>query len=214
MNAEFKGCSMTRVMKWMTLLLLLGGCAQNTTSVATPVASSATPLVTATTSVGTSSAGSAKEVAGAAFKDFGGRLKKELLAAVESGGPVQAVEVCHTRAPQIAQEVSSQTGLKMGRSSHRTRNSDNAPSPAVAAYLEKYSQTAAKDVPVEVMDQGEFDLVIAPIATGPLCLKCHGDPNTFAPELKEALAQHYPDDQATGFQAGELRGVFWAEVKR
>jgi hypothetical protein len=30
--------------------------------------------------------------------------------------------------------------------------------------------------------------------------------------VKEALAEHYPEDQATGFQEGDLRGWFCIEV--
>ena len=31
-------------------------------------------------------------------------------------------------------------------------------------------------------------------------------------EVREALATHYPADQATGFQTGDLRGWFWVTV--
>jgi hypothetical protein len=81
-------------------------------------------------------------------------------------------------------------------------------------YLDQYDQTPASEVPVKVVSTHDQWTVIAPIPTQPLCLTCHGDPATFSPELKEALAVHYPNDQATGFKAGDLRGVFWAEVPK
>jgi hypothetical protein len=31
-------------------------------------------------------------------------------------------------------------------------------------------------------------------------------------DVKEKLATFYPQDQATGFSAGELRGWFWIEL--
>jgi hypothetical protein len=31
-------------------------------------------------------------------------------------------------------------------------------------------------------------------------------------EVKQTLAKEYPDDQATGFEEGDLRGWFWIEV--
>jgi hypothetical protein len=36
----------------------------------------------------------------------------------------------------------------------------------------------------------------------------HGDPDTFAPEVSQALQKLYPDDAATGFEIGDLRGAF------
>jgi len=35
-----------------------------------------------------------------------------------------------------------------------------------------------------------------------------------APDLKAKLAELYPNDQATGYAAGDLRGVFWVELPR
>jgi hypothetical protein len=42
-----------------------------------------------------------------------------------------------------------------------------------------------------------------------LCLVCHGE--TLAPEIAAQIAAQYPEDQATGFADGDLRGVFWVE---
>ena len=56
----------------------------------------------------------------------------------------------------------------------------------------------------EVVD-GEFRYMRA-IATGEPCLACHG--SAIKPELVQLLDRHYPQDQARGFAAGELRGAF------
>jgi hypothetical protein len=40
---------------------------------------------------------------------------------------------------------------------------------------------------------------------------CHGPSESLAPDIKEKLATLYPQDQATGFSEGELRGWFWVE---
>ena len=42
-------------------------------------------------------------------------------------------------------------------------------------------------------------------------LMCHGDRDSFAPEVKTKLAEFYPQDEATGFSEGELRRWFWVE---
>ena len=44
------------------------------------------------------------------------------------------------------------------------------------------------------------------------CLQCHGKVDDLAPEVRDVLAKNYPQDRATGFAAGDLRGWFWVEV--
>jgi hypothetical protein len=44
------------------------------------------------------------------------------------------------------------------------------------------------------------------IVLQPMCAMCHGD--SLAPEVRAAIQENYPDDQATGFAVGELRGAF------
>jgi hypothetical protein len=41
----------------------------------------------------------------------------------------------------------------------------------------------------------------------PLCLSCHGSAEQISPAVKSVLAQHYPNDLATGYSVGQIRGV-------
>ena len=50
---------------------------------------------------------------------------------------------------------------------------------------------------------------VEPIIVQPLCLTCHG--SELAPDIGAQITELYPDDRATGFEAGDLRGVFWVE---
>jgi len=138
---------------------------------------------------------------------LGGRLKQRLLAALQQGGAPQAVAVCQEAAPQIAREVRAETGVAVGRTSFRVRNPNNAPPPWTAPYVQERRATPL----LLGGPQGRLR-ALYPIKLAPLCVNCHGDPATFSPELKAALGQRYPSDQATGFSPGELRGWFWVEV--
>lgn len=158
------------------------------------------------------SASEAQEQATQAFARLGGTLKAELGTALADGGPGAAVEVCRERAPRLAEQISQEVGFPVGRSSHRWRQPNNAPQPELADYLAAHSAQPGAQAPVAVVEAPEQYTVIAPIVTQPLCLTCHGDAKTFPPALREALAKNYPDDRATGFAAGDLRGVFWAKV--
>ena len=58
----------------------------------------------------------------AAAKAFSSQLRGELQAAMVAGGPIAAVDVCHTRAPRIADEVMAESGVRLGRVALPGRN--------------------------------------------------------------------------------------------
>ena len=53
---------------------------------------------------------------------FAGTLKSELMVSMQSGGAVKAIEVCNTRAPVIAEEISIAHDTQVSRVSQRYRN--------------------------------------------------------------------------------------------
>jgi hypothetical protein len=44
------------------------------------------------------------------------------------------------------------------------------------------------------------------IPTRGICLRCHGE--KIDPSLRMVLDRFYPEDQATGFEIGDVRGAF------
>ena len=48
----------------------------------------------------------------------------------------------------------------------------------------------------------------------PVCLSCHGPPGSLDPEVTTALKNLYPQDEATGYRMGDLRGAFVVEELR
>jgi hypothetical protein len=44
------------------------------------------------------------------------------------------------------------------------------------------------------------------IPTGEICLACHGE--SISPDVATAIREAYPQDQATGFSLGDIRGAF------
>lgn len=134
------------------------------------------------------------------------QLSQALMDAMTSGGPADAIEVCHQKAPELAAVVSQQHGLKIGRTGVRLRNPNNS-APAWAKEL----TTAKTDTPQFVMLDNGSAAALLPIKLQAQCLMCHGPADQIIPEIKAQLAKYYPEDQATGFQEGELRGWFWVE---
>lgn len=139
------------------------------------------------------------------LKPFKQALKQTLVTAL-ADGPASAIDACRLQAPALA-AAHSADGLTMGRASHRLRNPDNAAAPwvadIIADYLADPAQMAAVTRPLADGRMG----YVEPIITQGMCLACHG--SNLSDDVREQLAQLYPDDQATGFESGELRGVFW-----
>ena len=137
-------------------------------------------------------------------------LKKELMSAMQSGGPKQAVEVCHSRAPEIAKDIGKQTGWEIGRTSLKTRNDKNKPSDSEREVLEEFEQRKDKGEPIAKLEWWqEKENVIAYMKAIPMkgmCASCHG--GNVSPALKEHIDQFYPHDMATGFEVGDIRGAF------
>lgn len=151
----------------------------------------------------------------AAAKRLGAGLKRELMAAMSDGGPLAAIGVCHDMAPVIADSITAETGVEVGRTALRLRNPLNAPDAWESAALEDLAARAAGGEKPGDIEIGE--VVAEPdgsrsyrwvkgIGTIGLCVKCHGA--ELEPELAERIAELYPWDKAVGFAPGDLRGAF------
>lgn len=150
-----------------------------------------------------------REQALAVMKPFAGQLKATLQAAIADGGVVNGIQACNLEAPGIA-ESASRDGWQVGRTSLKTRNPGNAPDAWERATLESFeTRKAAGEAPdtlvASAVVDGEFRFMKA-IPTGGLCLNCHGD--AIAPETAAELDRLYPQDDARGYQLGDLRGAF------
>ncbi|MDR9498412.1 MAG: DUF3365 domain-containing protein [Hydrogenovibrio sp.] len=147
-------------------------------------------------------------------KSYMGQLKPELKKGMKNGGPVNAIEVCHSKAPQIAAELSKQSGWHINRVSLKPRAESGQPDAWEEEVLEKFNRQLADganpkkiEFSQTVIMNGEKQFrYMKAIPTGKVCLACHGT-DVKAP-VKEAIAEHYPKDKATGYHKGELRGAF------
>ena len=148
-------------------------------------------------------------------KEFAGALQGELKAAMKTGGPVQAVEVCHSRAPAIAAERTSEPGWQVWRTRLKRRNTGHGADAGEKAALEQFERRKAAGESASQLELAESSMregeerfrYMKAIPTQAICLACHGGDNV-APEVAAAIARYYPDDQARGFSEGDLRGAF------
>jgi len=150
-----------------------------------------------------------------AIKAFSTELKSNLQAAMQSGGPLKAIDVCKSVAPAIAAEQSAAKGIEISRTSLKLRNPDNAPDAWERKVLESFEARKAAGEDVKKIDHHEelemggkkvFRYMKAIPTMDKPCTICHG--TNISAEVKAALDQAYPSDQARGYQAGDIRGAF------
>lgn len=145
--------------------------------------------------------------------EFMEALKGELQTAMKAGGPLNAINVCNKRAPEIAADFSDVKGWTVGRTSLRYRNPDNAPDAWESKVLEQFEERKAKGEDPKQMAYSEvveesgtkvFRFMKA-IPTAALCLSCHGENIEAAVEGR--IEELYPEDRARGFNIGDIRGA-------
>jgi hypothetical protein len=142
-------------------------------------------------------------------------LMGELKKAKQEGGAPAAIAVCNTKAMPLTHEVSASSGWEIGRTSLKLRNPDNAPDAWEKQVLEQFAKQTQQganlktlgfsQVIVDESGRKVFRMMKA-IPVGDQCLACHG--TNIKPALHDSLQALYPEDQATGYSAGDLRGAF------
>ena len=146
-------------------------------------------------------------------KAFGGALKAELKAAIKEGGPINALEVCNTKAGPIAKDKEKEFNASISRVSLKNRNPDNVPNDWQKAVLEDFDARAAKGEDVKKMGfseivehDGKKQLrFMKALPVGDVCTKCHG--SNIDEKVQAKITELYPDDKATGYSKGQVRGA-------
>ena len=136
-------------------------------------------------------------------------LKKTLVNAIKTRGLVGAVEQCNIEAPIISQNISTKN-LKVSRIAIKNRNLKNKANFEQEEVLKFFEQEISlgkspKNL-FKVLETKDSIQYLKPIVTGNVCLACHG--SNVSGDLKAKIKKLYPNDLATGFEEGSLRGAF------
>ena len=145
-------------------------------------------------------------------------LLRELTAAMKAGGPPNAVAYCNSRAQLIMDSVSEAEGVWVRRTTDRTRNlrDEQMNEREIEAFSRLRSALQEGGKPITMVDdEGMTIEYYRPILIKEPCLACHGTPGeTIADETMEVIKDAYPNDQATGYKVGDLRGMWHLTFKR
>ncbi len=149
-----------------------------------------------------------------AMKALGAELKATLQSTMKSDGPIKAIAVCNVKAPELAKKISAEKGMEVARTSLKTRNEMNAPDPWELSVLEQFEHRKAEGEPVGRIEYSEITRLngnkafryMKAIPADDVCLMCHG--KQIPESLSAAINKLYPNDKATGFSKGDIRGAF------
>ena len=143
------------------------------------------------------------------------KLLAVLTTEIEKGGPEGAIGACREKAPAMAKAASEQTGWSIRRVSLNNRNPKAVPDAWERATLEDFDRRAAAGESPATLEKGELVTeegkrsyrYMKALPTLDLCLKCHGPQGALSPAVKAKLAELYPQDKATGYSVGQIRGA-------
>ena len=135
-------------------------------------------------------------------------LLANVMQAMKSGGPGYAVSFCNEQAMPLTDSLAKAHNCLIQRVSDKYRN----PANKLTAQDQEIWTKIASAATANTLSGSENGQVVfyKPIKIAmPACLACHGtagkemDPKTF-----EIIKQKYPDDLATGYKEGDLRGLW------
>lgn len=149
-----------------------------------------------------------KEIAQNTAEHLGGQLTKSM----KEGGVVKAVPFCNTMAMPLTDEMSEKNNASIKRTSHKVRNEKNSPNDDESRILNEYKNILdANEQPVPVVELDEWGKphFYAPILLQQKCLACHGIiGENVTSKTNSIIRSYYPNDDATGFKEGDLRGIW------
>ena len=146
-------------------------------------------------------------------------LLKNLTHAIEENGTIGALEFCNENAIPLTEEGSKTHGVEIHRLTDKNRNPNNVLSTESDknAWSEISRLMGDKDTSPKhwVGKEGDAVYYYKAIPLGmPTCLSCHGNKNSdIEVETLREIAMRYPDDKATGYEMGQLRGVWKVQLK-
>lgn len=154
------------------------------------------------------------EQARSLVKAFGSDLKSTLVTSMKAEGPIKALTVCNEEAGPIAKKHSALAEWDISRTSTKVRNINNTPDDWESAVLLQFEKRKAASENVKTMEymeaikKGEKTTYryMKPITTAGACLTCHG--KKLDATVANKIHSLYPQDQATGFEIGDIRGAF------
>lgn len=147
-------------------------------------------------------------------------LGSHLMQAVAQGGFTNALSVCSVKAMPLTRQVAGSNSVDIARVTHKARNPHDRANTNELALIRAYltdldSGNEPLQPVVKSTEDGQVTFYAPIILNNPLCLNCHGSPGSdIQPNTLAAIGRIYPEDEATGFKLGDLRGLWRIKFSR
>ncbi|KAB2813739.1 Tll0287-like domain-containing protein [Phaeocystidibacter luteus] len=144
-----------------------------------------------------------------------GALASALMKQINKDGFEGAVTFCHENALPLTDSLELIYNADIRRTSFRFRNAGNEPDSLDVVVLSEFERIHELDsVPQpKVVETTSGTLrYYSPIFVAPVCLNCHGMPGEdLTADLHALILEEYPQDEAVGFEVGDVRGSWVIE---
>ncbi|MFV0541165.1 MAG: DUF3365 domain-containing protein [Aestuariibaculum sp.] len=140
-------------------------------------------------------------------------LLKNVAEAIKKGGTDYAVDFCNVNVFMLTDSVANKHTLTIQRLSNKNRNPNNV--------LQTHRDSLAwekintdKSTFIEQYENGEIYFYKPISIKMPTCIKCHGNQTDISESTKKIIAKRYPNDKATGYKMGDLRGMWKIKLEK
>lgn len=143
-------------------------------------------------------------------------LASNLVGAIQEKGTDGALEFCNIQAIPLTDSMSVELQAHIKRVTDQPRNPDNVANESELNYIRsaKSDLSEGKEVTPAIHYANGKVIGYYPIITNQLCMQCHGNENSQIDHATlEKIKTLYPEDQATGYDVGELRGIWVVEME-
>ena len=146
--------------------------------------------------------------------------RSQLLRELQLSGPLRSLLMCKYSCPEITLSLSRKTGWNISMVSLKPRNPADMADVWEQQVLSDFNRRVAKGEEASALEymeivsepQGKYFRYAKAIPVEPLCLTCHGAPDTLPEAVNAQLAIDYPFDKATGYSMGQVYGI--VSIKR
>lgn len=146
------------------------------------------------------------------------KLSSELKGQMQMKGAIEALHFCSQSALVLTEQVAKESNAQIKRVSLKNRNPMNAANVEEQTVLSRWEKLQHLGNPLpayEIRDRsnGEYTYYKPITINNETCLKCHGStlPGSALSKEIEAL---YPEDKATGYGMGDLRGMIVIHLEK
>lgn len=144
------------------------------------------------------------------------KLGSELKGQMQTNGAMGALRFCSQHALVLTEQVAKESKTSIKRISINHRNPVNKTNKDETALLNEWDKLVknAQPLPAQTLVKvsDSTTMYYKPIViNNEACLKCHGNVEG---ELAKAIHTTYPEDKATGYKMGDLRGMIAVTIER